>query len=571
MIVLAYWMFLARTNQDIDSQGSMFSDQVEEDTDKAENISGYEVFNFADIRAKESLFTRRLAMYDLVDKADEEMLEQLFDRATQMPTGAFRREIEKAVVRKWATVSPQNVLKHIEGVVMLRYRELLSLVFKEWVRLDLDEAISHAIRFGSVTRQIIFDCIRDSLRDMDVNDLMSIAQKLDIEFYARQKIFQELAESEIDDPMEVWTQFVAENRNRFQLLNQYKRNYLMAVARAIGDRGVDALYEASALLTNINDRMIVLPTIVYQVAQNDPQAALNFALAEVRDMTGMTWGVVSVWADSDPRAALTAVSEIEDLDLRIRLQRTVFDRWSAKDAISVLKELNNLPEGSRQLAEEIARVAVAEHSPEQATKWLQDIEDPNLRANVASQIAISWAKRNAAAALNWIESEHSLESIKDSLVRDVVRAVTLTDPQWALDTALEHSVPTDAIGLEAEILAEIARRDPDTALKLLPVARNEATKLAGLLSIGSHLVGRTHDSHDRAIELAEELSSDEDKNRYLSLLMFDFEYEDLYSMIDQFPTSDLREQAANLLLDNDKQNLSASQIEKLQTYQKKSE
>ena len=141
-------------------------------------------------------------------------------------------------------------------------------------------------------------------------------------------------------------------------------------------------------------------------------------------MTGMTWGVVWVWADSDPIAALTAVTAIEDFSRRDKLQRTVLDRWSAKDPISLLQETSNFPDSLRQLAEEKARVAMAERAPEQASKWLQEIEDPNIRAQVAAQIARNWAKHDATEVLEWIQSDRTLESMRDSLVRDVVREIT---------------------------------------------------------------------------------------------------------------------------------------------------
>lgn len=570
VITSILWAFFTVTDRDNNVLQSIFPNQVVADTnDTTSNVNA--TFDLSDIRNKKTRFARKLAIFNLVDGADEKTLGQLFDQSTQMPSGSFRSEIERAIVRKWATVSPTNVLTHIEGIVMLRYRDLLPFVFYEWARYDLDEAVAYATRFGPATRQIVFDSIRDSLPDIDVSELTEIAQELNLDYYAIQEIYKDLAASEIKDPLEAWTQFFDEHQNRLSIHRRYRRDYILEIAKAIGDMGVDAIYEAIALVPNVNDRLIVIPPMVYQVLEHDPQGALEFALAEETDIISLTWEVVTLWADFDPNAALTAVSAIEDLNRRVDLQSSVLDHWSENDPISLLKEINNLPESSRQIAEEKAWLAVAKRSPEQATSWLQEIEDLKMQASVASQIVTSWAKRDATAALNWINSERFLEPIKDTLFRNIVRSVTLTNTQWALDTALEYSVPTDTVGPEAEILAVIARYDPDAALKILPVARNEATKIAGLLSIGSHLVGASHDSHDRAIKLADELSSDEDKNRYLSILIFDFEYEDLYSMIDQFPTSDLREQAANLILDNDKQNLSATQIEKLQAYQTKSE
>ena len=561
----ALWAYFAFTEYESITADSNLSNQVVAVPNNTEYSTASE-FNFSEIQNEKTLFARRLAIFDLVDKADEKTLGQLFDQTTQMPPGSFRREVETAIVRKWATVSPQNVLTHIEGIVMLRYRDLLPLVFEEWSLSDLDKAISYATRFGPGTRQIVFDSIQNSVPDWDLSEVMTIATKLNVEFYATQKIFKELAESEIDDPMVAWTQFVKENKNRFRKVNQSKRSYLLAIAKALGDLGVEALYAARASLSNVNDRMTVIPTIVHHVAKHDPQAALEFALTEERDLTGMTWGVVWVWADSDPIAALTAVTAIEDFSRRDRLQRAVLDRWSEKDPISMLQNTGDFPESVRQLAEEKARVAMAERSPEQASGWLQEIEDLNVRAQIATQIARSWAKHDATAVLEWIQSDRTLESMKDSLVRDVVREVTRTNPQLALDTALEYSVPDDSIGPEAEVISVIARYDPDTAIKILSVARNEATKFAGLLSIGSQLLGRTHDSQERAIELAEQLNSDEAKHRYLSSLMYRWDYEDLYSRIDQFPTSELKEQAANQILDNDKQNLSSAQIKKLQSF-----
>ena len=210
VIALALWAYFALTNHDDNAQDSNFSNQVVADVNESANSAAAE-FDLSEIQNKETLFARRLAIYDLVDEADEKMLGQLFDQSTQMPSGSFRREIERAIVSKWATVSPQNVLTQLEGIAILRYRDLLSLVFEEWAQYDLDEAVSYATRFGPATRQIVFDSIRETLPDINFGDVMEIAQKLNLDFYATQKYFKELADSEIKNPMEAWTQFIDEH------------------------------------------------------------------------------------------------------------------------------------------------------------------------------------------------------------------------------------------------------------------------------------------------------------------------------------------------------------------------
>ena len=541
------------------------SEQVTADSSESENRGAAE-FDFSEIKNKETLFERRLALFTLIDEAEEKTLGELFDQSMLMASSSFQRELSSTIVRKWASVSPQAILTHMEGITLLRYRDLLPLVFEEWARSDLDEAVSYAKKFGPDTRKIVFNCIREFLEGAEVNEVMEIAQKLNIEYYATHQMFRELARSEIDDPVAALAQFLDENRNRFRVLRDHKSNYLRAIADAIGALGADALYEASAMLTNANDRVSVIPRIVHRVAQHDPQGALEFVLADTQTITDMAWGVVLTWAKSDPSAALAAVSDIKNHTRRAYLVGTVLDQWSKDDPFSLLQELHDFPENTRQLAEEKARVAVAEHSPQEATEWLLEIEDLNKRASVASQMVKSWAKSDATAVLEWIQSDGDLASMRDRLVRDVVREVTMIDPQWAIDTALEYSVPDDAIGPEADFISVIAQYDPDTALKILPVARNETTKLAGLMSIGTHLTRRTGDSYERAIELADQLSSEEDRHRYLSALMYQWEYKDLYNQIDHFPTSALKEQAASLILKNDKQNLSSDQIEKLESY-----
>ncbi len=520
--------------------------QANADTSKGTDSISNDEFDLSEINGKETLFARRLALYNLVDESDENTLDRLFSQTRHMPQGTLRRETEAAVVRKWASINPKNVLASMEGMLGLRHRDLLPIVFEEWARSDLDAAISYASQYGPANRTIVFDSIRASRTDIDDTKAMEIAGRLNLDFYASQQMYVRLSQSPIVDPEESWNQFMQEHRNKLRSLRWFKTDYLKSIARALADSGgVDALHRVSESLTNANDRLIAIPPIVYALVKSDPQGALDFALDQQRDETGLIWSVASIWADADPKSALSAVSDIEEFQQRVYLQEAVIDRWCRTDPFALMKELSNLPENSRQLAEEKARIAVGERSPQEATKSLLEIEDSSLRAKVAAQIARSWAKRDLDAALDWVHSEESLEPMRDQVVGEMLREVTQTNPQLALDTALEQSVPKDAIGPEAEVISVLARYSPDAAVQLLPVARNEATRVASLLAIGSQLIGwGTEESHEKAIKLADQLDSDDARHEYLSVLMFRWDYEDLYNRLHQFPSLELKEQAA---------------------------
>lgn len=566
LIALLVGGFLAFSDRNGGAIDPSEETQANADTGDSNNIS-LDEFDLSQINSKETLFARRLALYNLVDSSDENTLSRLLGQTRHMPPGTLRRETEDAVVRKWASINPENVLTSMESMLSLRHRDLLPIVFEEWSRSDLKAAISYASQFGPANRKIVFDSIRASRTDIDDTKAMEIAGRLNLDFYASQQMFVRLSQSPIADPEESWNQFMQEHQNRLRGLRWFKNDYLRSIARALADSGgVDALHRVSESLTNANDRLIAIPPIVYALVKSDPQGALDFALSQQRDETSLTWSVASIWADADPKSALSAVSNIEEFQQRVYLQEAVIDRWCRTDPFALMKDLSNLPESSRQLAEEKARIAVAERSPQEATKTLLEIEDSSLRAKVAAQIASSWAKRDFDAALDWVHTEASLEPIRDQVVGEMLRVVTRTNPQLALDTALEQSVPKDAIGPEAAVISVVARYSPDAAIELLPVARNEATRVASLLAIGSQLIGwGTDESQDKAIQLVDQLNSDDARHEYLSVLMFRWDLEDLYDRLSQLPTLELQEQAASYILSNDRENLTVTQIRELES------
>lgn len=520
----------------------------------------------------DSRFERKLALYEALKNADEGDLDYYFDQLQTIESDTFRFEVESLVVEKWATLDPAAILSKVDGSPERRYRELVQVVLDEWMETDFTAALEFASKWSHHKKQILFETSILHREDLSRSEKMQVAQQLGIEFIANSLIERELESAPIVDAEKYWRSFAEANRNHFR--DPHPRHRQKIAESLVAEMGTDAFLLVDETVPNFNDKMYILPLVVNELAKVSPRDA--FELLRNRKLRpggpGMLWNVVTIWAMEEPIDAFEAVTGIENGKKRMSMQAAVLDRWAMQgDPREILEFASGLPDESRSMAQEKALVALASTAPEEALELSQHVQDLTRRERLENSIATSWAQIDLDSALAWVRSEPTVQHKRFELMSDIVGGLARTDFDTAWETALAEPVDEFGIGLEASLMCPIRPLPADVAPRVLDQMRNEQTKLAAMLSIGAGFLQMgDKESIDSAWNLSKQLESEDDRHRYLKSLVLAWvlygQEQDLYNRLDRFPTQDLKKHAAQMLKNNESENFTERQLQRIESY-----
>ena len=515
-------------------------------------------------------FERRLALYRILEDADESSLNEIFDSSKHLSPSGLQFEVESLVAEKWSTINPRAVLAKISDLPELRFRHLVEVIYDEWMRADRSEAIGFASRWSQHKKQIVFESAVLPRTDLGLGEKLEIGRQLDIQYIASSLLEEQAESAPISDAEEYWKSFHAKHRNAFSDL---RGDQLSNIAQSlVAEMGAKAFHLVDETTENVDDKNRILPLIATRIASADPRVAYDLVVDRKRDETGMLLRIVGGWAADEPKEAFEAVSQIVNSNKRRYMQETVIGRWTRKGSpTELLERLNEFPHDFRSMVREKALESLGSSSPEKALEKTQAVQDATVRNRLENSIVVSWAERDASAALAWVRSEPSVQYKRTRLMADILSGMARKNFDLALETALAEPVDESGVGLEASVIRGVVPLPPDVAQELLPRMRNEQTKLRGMLSVGAGFLQLgDRESIDRAWSLSELLRSEEDRHRYLRSLVFGWirygQEQDLYRRIDQFPTKELRRHTAQMLITNESDKFTDNQLERLNSY-----
>lgn len=314
------------------------------------------------------------------------------------------------------------------------------------------------------------------------------------------------------------------------------------------DRAAQALFELHgvAILDHIYDsisdqtvRDAIAKSVLYKALENGYRDVFEQAKhlqGEVR-----RWAlheVVVGWAQVDPRATFAAVWSLNSTDSSIRsLQRRAVWEWAEVAPQTVLEDMEAIPDNVRDFAEEKALLALARIAPTAAIKYLPNLAGSAREATLAKEIATHWVQIDLDACLAWVESfEFSIPGVVTEVKEAAFRAYAREEPELAMDAALKQSTHIINGGMESNVIAEVAKFDPDLALRMLTQTRDDITTVFNsYLSVAQELVA-THLDFDAAIELGEEIPiwKDDFYNR-LAMYWASYHPVELLNRVEHFP------------------------------------
>ena len=325
---------------------------------------------------------------------------------------------------------------------------------------------------------------------------------------------------------------------------------------------------------SIDDTVVrdaVASSILHQALENGFRA--TFDQAKRLDGEVRRWvlhEIVKGWARVDPQATFATVWSLSSTDPSLRmLQRRAVWEWAEGDPKTALTQLDSIPDNVRDFAEEKALLALARLTPTDAIEYLPKLSGSKRESTIAKEIVTSWVKLDPEACIQWLNSiRFSSPELKTDVTKTAFMAYARQAPEHAFQAALKQ--PTHLIegGVEANVIAEVAKFDSGRARSMLSHVRDDATTMFNAyLYTGQELV-RSHLDFDGAIELGDELPVWKD-DYYSRLMMYWTSYHpiDLLVRMENLPSKH-RSHAALCLISINKVTLELSslQIEQAEEY-----
>ncbi len=147
-----------------------------------------------------------------------------------------------------------------------------------------------------------------------------------------------------------------------------------------------------------------------------------------------------------------------------------------------------------------------------------------------------------------MSESQDIQELKNPLLNVVLTELVYTDPQLALQTALEQPIGENNVGLESQVIQAIANFDLESAVALLTRSRNEQTKFDTALGLSAVML-ESADS-DGIFEVSDQLSAPR-RAAFFESLLSTWTYHDpygLYENINRLDSNELRSHAALSLL-----------------------
>ena len=483
-----------------------------------------------------SAFERTEALYSLLLSADASLLTKLVEQSKNIGSESLQHTTQTAIIRRFTTLDPKLALATIDDLSDDRHNPLITSVFVEWSQNDLDEAIAHAKTLEQSEKYAAMQGILVSQDTLSMDEKEALAQELQIDLNEFEQ--GTYTESVADE----WQKLVEDNQS-----NVAQTASLIRLAQTwVKQSGLEAIAQIDESLTDPILKKAVLGSILQQAILADPQTTLKQVLdfeGEIRELAMET--IARAWASIDPEDAMESISSIESPRARRQMLEHFVSAWANYDPKDLFEKFDLIPENLRAHAEEHAIRTLMKTAPEDSVKYLAEISDEFLKFELTMELAIHWADKNALEALNWaLAHEFSGASLQREVLNTILRSLAAENPELALQTALDQSVDSMGLGLEATVIAEVARADIERALSMLAQVRDGYTQIFSSVAVGKALV--SNNETDRALALGEQLP-EKSQGVYFNLVINEWAYTDpksLASRMDELPSTEAKYSAA---------------------------
>ncbi|MYD46731.1 MAG: hypothetical protein F4W92_10290 [Gammaproteobacteria bacterium] len=531
-----------------------------------------------DKRLHEDSVERFVAVYshvgDLPSKAVESRLEELTKNTRQRMSSRVKDELQIALLQRLTKEKPTVALEFALDSADENRKKFVKTVFDSWSMVDLEAVITHAKDLNWSDRtQAMKSIVRANL-EMPLDSLRDISVRLNLDKKQAVEYYQLIVNVElVDDPKTAWYGIAKMSKqDNFSWSSDYNEILSRLAIQWFKQDGVAVLDQIHDAPEDTYRTGVSLSAVLDFLAQRSPRTAFEYVTSLPERDYSLEELVIRRWAETDVHAATEAVADIGSADTRENWQREIATVWAAKEPRYILQNLDVIPERARYVAARVGVATIAESSLQEAGDFALQIEDSSLRTIAVQWLLPIWSKEEPHTLLDWFLKNPSstglIEKIREQLVYHTLDSDPVRAFQFAREQQIMNSSGTSGIGLEAQILYNISRKDLNLARELLADVRDGITKRVAMLHVGRAM--RYQGDIREAMDLAQDLT-ETDRGWYFDLVTYDWIDGDPIGFADEIstlPTTETRSTAAQLLLRWNRRydKLTDKQIETLQKH-----
>ena len=254
-------------------------------------------------------------------------------------------------------------------------------------------------------------------------------------------------------------------------------------------------------ISSTNERDLASRLLVARWVQTDPEAALNFAMANrnyefianevfqseaANDVTTALGrakaltspelryqallGVLSFMADSNPSQALQMASGLGDIPGNEPLSNVIYRQWATNDpqGAALAAAQAGGDGGWRSPISQVARTWASD-DPQAAANWSVGLTDREAQMRSISQVMRQWTRDDVSGATNWANSLPPGTSY-DAAAAGLATSLAANHPQDAVSWAQNISDPTMRTNVLQRVSREVMWRNPTNGAEILGAA-----------------------------------------------------------------------------------------------------
>lgn len=409
----------------------------------------------------------------LIEKANQEP-EAAMQEAMLMPKGYDRESTMIGVMDSWANKNPEDAFAFTERVNdKVMQQRLQETVLYRWAETDPKEAYEMMLTLPKSNIINASYTVFSNLAEQDPQEALNFIENIPSS-RQRSEAYNAAITTWSAKDASAAANFVAQLDNK-QLKNQLAGTIIQYLSQQSPDEALNWAQEMDP-----NGQLYLQDTVIGQIANNDPQRALQLAQASsqasLRKQLSLT--VINNISYNDPVGAAAIIDQLPATEVTGELVNSVIYGWASSDPEAAIAWINTKSgqireDGLTSIGSQLASV-----DPDLAASYLPQLSG-NVRENWAQNITYYYSSYDLAEAATWIENFRG-ENMYGTLLSSVISTAASTDVEYALQLA--QNAPNQEIrNKNMRLIADqISYSNPQRAQQLyarLP-AEESSTELA---------------------------------------------------------------------------------------------
>lgn len=515
------------------------------------------------INAGTSITELRL-LSEYLDTLDEERLRSLVLASATQQFPRRKNSIQTIMFEYLTQSSPEDALECVWMFAEHRRAALLTTVFGNWSKIELQKSIDAATGLESPYREVAVDAIlvSGSLSPDDLSALTSMEHfEQGLSNRDQKNVVFELLDHQ---PQKAFDLLVNDDIKDFEQTELFSQV-------------VDRLYEVEglsviAMLHNSDVKGGLKDKLFIELADRDRAGTLT-SLQSIpsHEQISLVAPLMQHWISLDAENALAEIRDLPESYFRSSILDTFLSEWARVEPRQVLDRLAEFPRSQRSRAAQDAFREITLIDPIEALSRLTSLRTIPGAVNLETELVFvsTWAEKAPLKAVEWVQSNAEKDSLERTrMLWRILPKLALSDPKKAMIVAQsEMPHPSwDRSGYDPMIVDSLIRSGKlQSAIDILDQVREEA-RPQSYSAVGTELV--LNDRYDEAISLGEKLPP-QDRVRYFGNLIDPLLFNNssrVLTFVSNLSDSRVRSDVVNNLLESDytrERYFSAEQLETL--------